>query len=65
MFGSVIFILDRQQEQDPEQEKEAKTICFTLPRGVASYGEEIQGGWGLIDERSKTTIGEDSAVPKL
>ena len=29
----------------------------TLPRGVASYGEGILGGWGLNDERSKTATG--------
>ena len=31
---------------------------------LASNGKRILGGWGLVDERSETTSGEESAIPK-
>ena len=37
----------------------------SFSRTIASHGKGILGGWGLIDARSKTTSGEDGALPTL
>ena len=54
----------KEDQKRKQKQQAANTKDFKLPREVASYGEGIQGGWGLTDERSKKTSGEDSAIPK-
>ena len=54
------------EDQKRKQKQQAANIKdFKLPREVASYGEGIQGGWGLTDARIKNTSGEERAIPKL
>ena len=61
---AIIFIPSHPHKQEQKQRQEANTKDFILPKGVASYGEGIQGEWGLTDERRKRTSGEESAIRK-